>query len=239
MTFITVEAEAVLDDLERLLVQARELMEPTAEAYLAARRRVLVTILASDDPNPFDFGVHRDKPLRTQLSREHKGLANEPPGANPVSATLTFNWKLVRQEDPRRFGIRTGGIDVKILNEAGDTLRTFHFDACRGGVDENGGIACHPPSHFQYKGAAFADLPRVPSLLFSPVDVLEQVLLDLWPRTWPAIMGRQGARLNLVRHHSAQKSRLETSANWFVHAAKRHRLPLRGMQSRLEAELRM
>jgi hypothetical protein len=248
VSYITVDAAAVLDDLNLLLRQARELMDPSASAYLESRRRHLMTALATPDLAQPPFDVPKSNPLKTGVSREHKGLKEGVPTAGGVRAELTFEWELTRDPDnARRFRINRGGVNVAFLSAGGNELRSFHYDACRGGVDGQGGIAQHPFAHFQYSPvntgngvhSSFGDLPRLPSLLFSPVDVLEQVLLDLWPIRWPAILGGQQARRNLVHHHATQKARLATAADRFVSAAKTHHIPLRGLQMRLAADLPM
>jgi hypothetical protein len=238
VSYIAIDGETILDELGVLIRQARELMDSSAEPYFEGRRRTLSAAFGIDDPNEFTFGLEEGKPLRTRVSREHKGIQDSQASAGAVRAELTFKWVLIRRvEAPKRFNVKKGGVNVSFFSETGTPLRKFHYDACRGGPDENGGLAQHPFSHFQYSDGLFSDLPRLPSLLFTPSDIMEQVLLDLWPMKWPSISNQVQSRTAMAGNHFRQKARLEVSANRFVEMAKAHLVPLRGLQSRLAADL--
>lgn len=224
---------AELESLGKLISYADDLLESGTAEVFDHRRRQLTALLELDDPNPFHFDLK--KPIRTIASGEYKG---DGAGAHKVSAEITFAWTLRRvAATPGRFEVKKGGVNVTYLTHVGEALRTFHYDVCRGGADEQGGVAQHPFAHFQYKGAPFADLPRLPTLVFTPTDVLEQVLLDLWPRTWPTMASRMTARSGLVQHYVGQRVRLEASATRFIEVAKAAKQPLRGLQTRLAHDL--
>ena len=214
------------------------MLDSTSAQILERRCGVLRALLQPErevhdrDPNTFEFGLQ--KPIRTIFSKEYKGDRND---AAEMCAEVTFNWRLCRiRTAPKRFEVHGGGVNVKFARPDGSELRHFHYDVCLGGMDERGGMAHHPYAHFQY-GRESADLPRLPTLIFTPTDVLEQVLLDLWPRKWPSTaMGIRG-KAALARHYKSQQSRIEISAQRFVDVAKAAKQPLRGLQDRLTQNL--
>lgn len=240
MTFyLTVSAETEVRALTTLVENAKSFLDASSLAVFENSRRTLLALAKPDagrwrdqDPNTFKFGLKT--PLKTVVSQEYKGDRND---ADKLYAEIGFEWKLRRiPAEEGRFEVHGGGVNVKYLNPDGEDLKNFHYDVCRGGVDERGGSAHHPFAHFQY-GQAFSDLPRLPSLIFTPTDILEQVLLDLWPKRWPAASQKLGPKAALHKHYAGQKIRLEASATCFVNAAKAAKLPLRGMQDKLVANL--
>lgn len=240
MTFyLTVSAETEIRALATLVDNAKSCLDASSIAAFEYGKRTLIAMAKpptgrwlDQDPNVFRFGLKT--PLRTAVSQEYKGDRND---AAALYAEVGFEWKIRRvAAEEGRFEVHGGGVNVEYLQPDGQGLKKFHYDICRGGVDEHGGAAHHPFAHFQY-GQAFSDLPRLPSLIFTPTDILEQVLLDLWPKSWPATSQKLGVKAALHRHYHGQKSRLEASATCFVASAKAARLPLRGIQDKLVANL--
>lgn len=240
MTFyLTVSGEAEVRALATLVDNARSHLDSSSLAAFENHKRILLALAKppagrwrDQDPNVFKFGLKA--PLKTIVTREYKGDRND---ADALYAQVGFEWKIRRvAADEGRFEVHGGGVKVEYLRPDGEGLKDFHYDVCRGGVDERGGAAHHPFAHFQY-GREFSDLPRLPSLIFTPTDILEQVLLDLWPKTWPATSQRLGIKAALHKHYLGQRRRLEASAKCFVDSAKAAKLPLRGMQEKLVANL--
>lgn len=233
MSHLIISGAAELEALQQVISHGDELLEAGTAAQFENRRRQLAALLENDDPNPFDFDLK--KPVRTVFSREYKG---DGAAAHQARAEVTFKWRLQRVADAAgNFAVQKGGVDVTYQRADGTALRTFHYDVCRGGMDEGGGVAHHPFAHFQYKGDPFADLPRLPTLIFTPADVLEQVLLDLWPQAWPRVASTVSSRSGLAKHYAGQRVRLEVCAARFIAVAKTAKQPLRGLQDRLVQDL--
>lgn len=222
-----------LDTLSSLISQATQVLEASASGRFESRKKELQALIRSQQ-NEISFGLTSEKPIVTLSSQEYKGLADAQ--ASPLTADFSFNWSLRRVGATGKFEVRGGGTNVKFKNQQGGVLRQFHFDACRGGQDDAGGSAHHPFSHFQYKGDPLADLPRIPSLVLTPSDVLEQMLLDLWPRKWHTLAAGTQGKARLKAHHKGQKQRVEKIALKFIDHMKDAVLPLRGLQAPLAAD---
>ncbi|TBB95935.1 hypothetical protein ELH39_01040 [Rhizobium ruizarguesonis] len=233
MAHLILDPIVELDTLTSLISQAVKVLDAGASGRFESRKRELQALIRGQQ-NEIAFGLANEKPIVTVNSLEYKGLQDGQ--ASPVSAEFSFNWSLRRVGATGKFEVRGGGTNVAFKNQNGDVLRQFHFDACRGGQDAAGGIAHHPFSHFQYKGDALADLPRIPSLVLTPSDVLEQTLLDLWPKQWHTIAAGSKGKAQLKTHHNGQKRRVEKIALKFIDHMKTAVLPLRGLQAPLAAD---
>lgn len=233
MAHLILDPIAELDTLSSLISQATTVLDAGAGGRFEGRKRELQAQVRSEQ-NEIAFGLIADKPIVTLSSQEYKGL--DYGLASPLTADFSFNWNLRRVGDTGKFEVRGGGTNVAFKNHQGEVLRQFHFDACRGGQDDAGGRAYHPFSHFQYKGESLSDLPRIPSLVLTPSDVLEQTLLDLWPRKWHTIAAGTQGKARLKAHHRGQKRRVEKIALKFIDGMKDAVLPLRGLQARLAAD---
>ena len=178
----------------------------------------------------FKFGL--SDPISTAFSTEYKGGGQN----SRVRADIDFELELEESNTRGRFMIIGGGVNVAFVSDALGELRKFHYDACEGGVQGINGRAWHPFSHFQFHGD-FSDLPRLPSLIMLPRDVLEQTLFDLWPNDWPRRVQGIHCQSAVAQHHSSQRDRIRTTADRFIAMSSSGRLPLRGMQERLSTTL--
>lgn len=235
MSHLTFSPDAELASFKGLIDRAGQFLQMGSASAFDARRGVLSAQLRRTDLNAVT--VNLNEPIRTVFSKEYKGHGDDA-NAHDVRADVTFSWSLERIVDqPSRFNVKGGGVNVTYLNQQGAELRKFHYDVCQGGPDAGGGTAQHPFAHFQFHGAPFADLPRLPTLIFTPTDVLEQVLLDLWPRRWPSVASSMASRAALTPHYAGQRTRIEACATRYIEIAKTAKLPLRGLQDRLTQDL--
>lgn len=230
MTFITTDPERELDSLLTVISQATSWLDTTTTSKLQSRKGELLAAIRNAKSQPFFWGT--PEPIKTKVSRQYKG-DNE---AHGIYAKFSFKWQLrLVPDQQRRFFVVGGGCNVEFFSDANAILRDYHFDACQGGVDH--GNAHHPFAHFQYKIDGLSDLPRLPSLIVTPTDVLEQVLLDLWPSDWVQRATKSKTKAALNGHYSNQRKRIRLLADQFASAAAAAAVPLRGLQSELASPL--
>lgn len=232
LTFITTDPERELDSLTTVINQASSWLETISTSRLNSRNGELLAAIRNAKSQPFYWGT--PDPIQTKVSRQYKGENNN--AAHGIYAQFSFEWRLqLIPNQKRRFSIIGGGCKVEISSDANVLLRDYHFDTCQGGIDH--GSAHHPCSHFQYNANGLSDLPRLPSLIVTPTDVLEQVLLDLWPSDWVEKAARSKTKAALNGHYSNQRKRIRLLADQFASAAATASVPLRGLQSKLTSPL--
>lgn len=156
------------------------------------------------------------RPVKTLPSRLYKGQG----GADPLEAHVTFSWRCERSEEAGWWVAYEGGVEVKLFPEgtSTDPDAAYHIDVCEGGLhveyDHTGAVKADQPAagvrHCFSHSHVAATMPRLPSVVISPPDVLEFVLTELWPEGWKrAVAGSTGRANNLKFHHFAQRRRIQ------------------------------
>lgn len=142
------------------------------------------------------------RPIYTIDSEVYKG-AIQGTGHKPVHAQLAFEWICNFDPGSRRVFVDDGWISVELVKSAGATVKVVHYDVCRGGSIDS---AAHPPVHVQFHGA-LNDLPRLPTFLVHPVDVLDLFLHELFQSQWRAHLTSTRARHALRGYPKLQRQR--------------------------------
>lgn len=118
-------------------------------------------------------------PLRTLVGRRWKGKDTD---YDPLRAWVTFDWTCDLVEGTEsRLAVTEGVTVLTIVDEPeGASRKVLHFDVCKGGTDAG---AAHPPFHSQFHGFV-KDIPRTPTFIVSPVDVIDFGLHEMFQRQW-------------------------------------------------------
>lgn len=123
-------------------------------------------------------------PIKIRESRQYKGGTED---FSPLSAELTVEYTCTRRDADER--LYAEGVTVmRIKDPDKEEEKVLHFDAEKGGWTEmHEGKerirSGHPAFHMQFYGL-INDIPRVPSLIVHPIDVLTWAILELHQKKW-------------------------------------------------------
>ena len=122
---------------------------------------------ATESPR-FRWRTGERGPIRTTLSRNWKGTTND---FAPIFAEISVDYACTLLPEVGRVCVDEGVTVVRIKQEfdPDPSEKVFHFDAGAGGWENRAG---HPPLHFQFHGFV-KDVPRLPSLIVHPLDVID------------------------------------------------------------------
>jgi hypothetical protein len=217
----------VADELRRLADSAKHLLNRHHDRRLRAAAEELEGWFQSSRPGSFEWTLN--EPIETEPSSSYQGVGQ----ANVVCGRFTFLWRCERTNDEGVASASSGGTDITIVRSTGSVVNQYHFDLCGGGAVPPSPVM-HCFSHAQY--SARTSFPRFPSMLLLPNDVLEMLLFELWPTDWPEAI--DGDRSSLLKHHRAQRKRLNRVAKAFQHLATKP-YPLVSLHARLPAPIHL
>lgn len=217
----------VAEELRRLADSSRHLLNRNHHLRLREVAGELEGWYQSSRPAAFDWTL--DEPIETETSSSYQGSGT----AAAVSARFTFLWRCERTNDPSVALASSGGTDITIVRSTGNIVNEYHFDLCEGGAVGTSPVM-HCFSHAQY--SAGTSFPRFPSVVLLPTDVLEMLLLELWPSDWPEAISE--ARSNLLKHHLGQRKRLGRVMKAFQDLATKP-FPLVSLHARLPAPIQL
>lgn len=148
------------------------------------------------------------QPVRTRPSTNYKGAVSGS-AHKPMLAEVSFAWECRLDEDGDRVFVREGWVSVTLCATEGDggaaeKTKVIHYDVCRGG---HGGGAAHPPIHLQFHGF-MNDVPRFPTFLVHPVDVLDFFMHELFQGRWRDHLATAEARSKLRGFPGGQRARV-------------------------------
>lgn len=153
------------------------------------------------------------QPIRSMASSTYKGQG----GADAMEALFWFKWQCDRRDDCWIAYEGSVNIEIHSTGDAGGRYGGYHVDVCEGGLhveyDAEGGEKkdqakagvrhCFAHSHVDKA------MPRLPSVLVTPPDVLEFALTELWPTDWKKKIAGSTSRTNQLKpHHLAQRRRI-------------------------------
>lgn len=155
----------------------------------------------------FKWQTNRLEPITVNVSRNWKGKTNN---FDPITAAIAVDFDCKLEADGLRATVTQGATVVRILksNDERGREKVFHFDAGFGGFDDGAG---HPPLHLQYHGF-LNDIPRVPSIVVHPVDVIFMILLELHQSHWRDHIDTISSRSKLRKLPFRQRERLTATA---------------------------
>lgn len=171
------------DRIERL---ARDLQNAVANAKATGTAEFYWKTPASD-------------PIQIKESRQWKGGTAD---FDPLSADINIDYKCILSEAGDRI-FANGVTVIRIKDPDKEQEKVFHFDVEAGGWSEiyqgkERDRAGHPAFHMQFYGIV-NDIPRIPSLIVHPVDVLSWAILELHQKKWrdhlTSVTGRSKLRL--------------------------------------------
>lgn len=153
------------------------------------------------------------QPVKSLPSRVYKGAG----GADELEAHFWFRWRCERLDDCWIAYEGSVNVELHTTGDAAGRYGGYHVDICEGGLHveydsdgvekekqaEAGVRHCFAHSHIDKA------MPRLPSVLVTPPDVLEFALTELWPTEWKRkIAGSTGRTNQLKPHHLAQRRRI-------------------------------
>ncbi|RWP01726.1 hypothetical protein [Mesorhizobium sp.] len=186
----------------------------------------------------FRWKTAASEPIQIKESRQWKGGTGD---FDPLSADISIDYKCTPSVASDR--IHANGVTVIRIKDAGKPEdKVFHFDAESGGWTEmhqgkERARAGHPAFHMQFYGIV-NDIPRIPSLIVHPVDVLTWAILELHQKKWRdhiiSVSGKSQLRLIPGR----QRSRFDQIlAGWRQMIFKPDHLAIVAMQSPISEPL--
>lgn len=184
--------------------------------FLAGQSQFRIERLAADleralasDQKEFSWSTATNEPIRLKESRKWKGGTED---YHPLSADIGVDYKCTRIAESNR--LYAEGVTVMRIKDAeGENDKVLHFDAEKGGWTENANgterkRAGHPAFHMQFYGIV-NDLPRVPSLIVHPVDVLTWSILELHQEGWRNHVTTTAGRSQLRHIPTRQRTRFD------------------------------
>lgn len=157
----------------------------------------------------FPWKTVASEPIQITESRQWKGGTAD---FDPLSADISIDYKCTTISGSDR--LLAQGVTVMRIKEAGGTEeKVLHFDAEKGGWTEihegkQRARAGHPAFHMQFYGLV-NDIPRVPSLIVHPVDVLTWAILELHQKKWRDHVISVGGKSKLRHIPSRQRLRFD------------------------------
>lgn len=180
---------------------------------LAANLRNAVANAKSGGSNRFAWKT--DKPIEISESKAWKGDTED---YDPLHASFSLDYSCSYVADSGRI-VANGAAIVAICDTGGQLEKVIHFDVEEGGWTEvrDGKPferSGHPPFHEQTKGAV-NDIPRVPSFIVHPIDVLNFAILELHQKHWRKHVTTVEGKSMLRDIPKRQRVRLATALeNW-------------------------
>jgi hypothetical protein len=150
--------------------------------------------------------ISREVPLKTVIS--HGKYDRSPGHGHRIFGEISGAWEIVVPKKPKGLFILTGlaAMHASIKLEDGTTIYNWHFDV---------GNASAPGCYFHVQLAEDANklpVPRLPSLLLTPSDVLEFLIGELFQDDWPQLLSQDSDDANGWR--KAQRQRLQDLLIW-------------------------
>ncbi len=206
----------MLDDIQVLARGANDfLAHGTIRSLenLASNLRYAVENATSKGTSNFRWKTDGATPIVTSPSRNWKGTTND---FSPIYAEITIDYDCTFLSDCARVRVNEGCTVVCLKEQADpDTdKKEFHFDAGAGGWANQAG---HPPLHCQFSGFV-KDIPRLPSVIVHPVDVITFVILELHQSRWREHTQKMEVKNKLRRFPERQRTRLRKVATGWATA---------------------
>ena len=164
-----------------------------------------------------------ERPIKTVQSTRWKGNGDH----KPIHALFSFGWECSRPDlEDDRLVVRDGATEINFVDVGTDgtrSIKCFHFDLCAGGIGTGSG---HPVFHTQFVGN-IPDIPRLPSFLVHPLDVMEWALMDCFQLEWRKHLKEARTRSALGGYPKAQHHRVTaTLRRWLDKADADQAYPL-------------
>ncbi|UVC12656.1 hypothetical protein IHQ71_31315 (plasmid) [Rhizobium sp. TH2] len=159
-------------------------------------------------PQTFEWETASGSPIVLRKSRNWKGANRD---ADELYAEMTVDYTCAWDSEKGRVRVKEGVTCVAIRNSE-EVHKSFHFDTCEGGWNNS---AAHPPFHMQVHGSV-NDIPRLPSIIVHPVDVLNFAILELHQSDWREHADTNDGRQKLRHLPARQRNRLIKIADGWI-----------------------
>lgn len=160
-----------------------------------------------DTNKDFKWKTESGSPIVLKKSKNWKGIKDE---ADELYAGVTVDYKCQWDDATNRVRVKEG-VTCVFLHDNEKQVKSFHFDACDGGWNRSAG---HPPFHMQIHGDV-NDIPRLPSIVVHPIDVLNFAILELHQSHWRDHVDSTEAKQKLRKLPSRQRIRImKIVDNW-------------------------
>lgn len=237
----TFDPKEMVDDLNALSRAGSEFFAPHSVARLARLTSDLMNAMAgakaAGKPD-FTWKTPSSEPLLIDKSRQWKGGSAD---FDPLSAEISIEYKCAFTDSGR---LCAQGVTVVRIKDPtkDDEEKVFHFDVEVGGWQEiiNGqprDRAGHPAIHMQFYGMV-NDVPRLPSLIVHPVDVISLLILELHQKKWREHLVKAQTKSFLRNIPHRQRARFGATVDgWRQRFSQPDHLPIVGMQTPFSAPL--
>lgn len=199
----TFSAIEMMQDLQALADGGSKFLAPqmaTRIERLSSDLKFAVSKAKGESDKEFKWKTAAGAPVVLKKSKNWKGVKDE---ADELQAEVTVDYKCIWDETTSRVRVKEG-VTCVLIRDSERSVKSFHFDACDGGWDNS---AAHPPFHMQIHGHV-NDIPRLPSIVVHPVDVLNFTFLELHQSHWRTYVESNDAKQKLRHLPSRQKARL-------------------------------
>jgi hypothetical protein len=229
------DAKEMMDDLTALSRVGSDFFGPNTvgrvERLVTDLRNAIADAKATGKAS-FGWRTALGEPLLIRSSRQWKGGTAD---FDPLSAEIEVSYQCSLRPDDRL--LAEGVTVIRIKDPAKvDEEKVFHFDVEVGGWQEmhNGtrrDRAGHPAFHMQFYGMV-NDVPRLPSLVVHPVDVISLAILELHQKKWREHLTATRTKSLLRNIPSRQRSRFSATLDgWRQRFDSVDHLPIVGMQA--------
>ncbi len=208
----TFDPKEMSDDLVALSRVAGSFFSPQSTYRMERLAKDLSNAAAnakSTGEKEFPWKTVASEPIQVIESRQWKGGTAD---FDPLVADITLDYKCTTIGGSAR--LLAQGVTVMRIKEAtGAREKVLHFDAEKGGWTEvhegkERARAGHPAFHMQFYGWV-NDIPRVPSLIVHPVDVLTWAILELHQKKWRDHVVSTSGKSKLRHLPNRQRSRFD------------------------------
>ena len=153
--------------------------------------------------------IDKNNPLKTKPSLESSEISGQ---GYSLQGRLSFKWELRKcdQQTVELLGIASTVISIHEIVDAkakDDYIIKWHVDIV---TQKN---APGPAFHTQVDNPANIDVPRLPSILFSPVDCLDFLLGELYQEKWSRYQSSNSRIKSLAKTQQSRIRRLLQEQN--------------------------
>ena len=214
----------MLNEFRRMKSLAHIFLAPQCEGVLDQCCRTLESIRNSAAGPTHQFEISEEWPIKTADSQGEYRASDKDAGA-PVFATLSFRWGI---RNPNR-GLKRQ-VEFHLVEEATVSIRIFDAKTTEliAQWQIEAGDAQSPGCHFhaamnQYgKTGLFPEwlkVPRLPTVLVTPMDGLEFLLGELFQDRWEMTISEDSE--NMSSWAKGQSNRLERILKWKLEAIRK------------------
>jgi hypothetical protein len=207
----TFDPNNMIADLQALSRGASVFFAPQSSmrvSRLASNLRNAVASAKAGGSASFGWRTENELPVQILESKGWKGGTGTF-DAMTADVELNYNCRFL----PAHSRVQATGVCVITIRDVpGDGKKVVHFDVEDGGWSEiRDGVlsdrAGHPPFHAQFHGLV-NDIPRMPSLIVHPIDVINFAILELHQKRWREHVTTFKARSELREFPQRQRARL-------------------------------